>query len=197
VLSQREWQEVNPGDFIILDRCSYDPVSQKGTLTLACRERPLFKVKIKKNNLKILDYAFYQGEQNNMDEEFKKESEGENEFAEDLDLEEEPPYVESEEDFAEESEHLWEPGQEQRPAPDTLFSAQEIPLNIVVEVDRIRMNLHKLLQLQPGNILELSARPEQGVSLTVNGKKIARAELIKLGDILGVKILEIGDKSSS
>jgi flagellar motor switch protein FliN/FliY len=47
-----------------------------------------------------------------------------------------------------------------------------------------------LLHLKPGNVLELSVRPEQGVDLSIGGKKVAKAELVKLGDVLGVKILE-------
>jgi flagellar motor switch protein FliN/FliY len=55
------------------------------------------------------------------------------------------------------------------------------------------MNLEKLLQLQPGNVLDLNVRPEQGVSVTLNGKRVARAELVKLGDVLGIKILHLGE----
>lgn len=78
--------------------------------------------------------------------------------------------------------------------------AQEIPLaelenvevNVVVEAARFKMTLDKLMNLQPGNILDLAVHPEAGVNLVVNNKKIAKAELVNLGEILGVRILEIG-----
>ncbi len=72
------------------------------------------------------------------------------------------------------------------PIPDAL-------LTIHVEIARLRMNLKKLTQLKPGNVIELAARPEQGVKLILNGKAVAKGELIQLGDVLGVKILQIGE----
>ncbi|NDE82905.1 MAG: YscQ/HrcQ family type III secretion apparatus protein, partial [Chlamydiia bacterium] len=51
----------------------------------------------------------------------------------------------------------------------------------------------QLLELRPGNVLDLQVKPEQGVYVTVGGKRIARGELIKLGDVLGLKILKIGE----
>lgn len=68
----------------------------------------------------------------------------------------------------------------------------EIPLNIVIEVGRIQMSLKKLLELEPGNLLELDIHPENGVDLVVNSKCIAKGELLKIGDVLGVRILEKG-----
>lgn len=69
---------------------------------------------------------------------------------------------------------------------------QEIPLSVVVEVGRLQMSLQKLTELQPGNVLELNVRPENGVDLVVNGRCVARGELLLLGDALGVRVLDIG-----
>ncbi|MFI0477828.1 MAG: type III secretion system cytoplasmic ring protein SctQ [Candidatus Rhabdochlamydia sp.] len=89
------------------------------------------------------------------------------------------------EDFKEEeiTQELEEP---LIPIPDAL-------LTIHVEIARVRMNLKKLTQLKPGNVIELAARPEQGVKLILNGKAVAKGELIQLGDVLGVKILQVGE----
>ena len=87
--------------------------------------------------------------------------------------------------------HSEEPGT--NATTEKLISSQKIPLTLVIEVDRIRMSLDKLLQLAPGNVLDLSVRPEQGVYVTIGGKKVAHGEIIKLGDALGLKILQLGD----
>ncbi|SCA63247.1 Uncharacterized protein SCG7086_AN_00020 [Chlamydiales bacterium SCGC AG-110-P3] len=80
------------------------------------------------------------------------------------------------------------------PAPRaTSVTANEIPLTIKLEVARLQMNAKTLMELQPGNLLELDARPESGIDLVVNGKKVAQGELIQIGDVLGVRILEIGN----
>lgn len=179
LLSQEEWKSLRVGDFLILDTCSYNPELKKGTLQLTLEGTSLFKVKIKKNTLKILDYCAYNGEANMMDDEMDLES-----FDEEPPLELEPE---------EEMEKLEEAPEEKPDLLNSLSSPLEIPFPIVVEVDRIKMSLGKLLELVPGNILDLSVHPEQGVYLTVHGKKIARGELVKIGEALGVKIVELGE----
>lgn len=89
-------------------------------------------------------------------------------------------------------------GQEKQPIPSKThelketISPEEIPLNIVVEVGRFQMSVQKLMELQPGNILDLNVHPEEGVNLTVNGKRIAKGELLLVGDILGIRVLDVG-----
>ncbi len=72
------------------------------------------------------------------------------------------------------------------------FSPDDIPLSMVVEIGRIQMSLQKLMELQPGNLLELNVKPENGVDLVINGKRIAKGELLLVGEALGVRILDIG-----
>ncbi len=74
--------------------------------------------------------------------------------------------------------------------PKELSSPEEIPLSISVEVGSFQMSIKKLMELAPGNLLELGVRPENGVDLVFNGKCIARGELLRIGDTLGVRILE-------
>lgn len=158
------WEKIKTGDCLLLDQCSYDPKTQKGSVEMVVAKQPLFRVRIKSQQLKILDYAFYYEEGKTMEEQ-------------------EPP-------SPEESEPLWTAS----PAPDTsteeMLSAHAIPVTLVVEVARLQMTIEKLLQLQPGNVIELPIQPENGVDLTVNGKRIARGELVKLGEAIGVKILQ-------
>ncbi len=73
-----------------------------------------------------------------------------------------------------------------------LISADDVPLHITVEVGKMHMPLAKVLALKPGNTLELGRRPEEGVQLCVSGQVIAKGELIQIGDVLGVKITDIG-----
>lgn len=71
-------------------------------------------------------------------------------------------------------------------------SPSEIPMSVVVEVGRIKMNVKKLMELQPGNVIDLDVNPEDGIDLTVNGRCVAKAELLRVGETLGVRILDIG-----
>ncbi len=76
------------------------------------------------------------------------------------------------------------------PAPSGPIAITEIPMTIVVEVARLQISVQKLMQLEAGNLLELNIHPENGVDLVVNGAVIAKGELLKIGDSLGVRILE-------
>lgn len=78
------------------------------------------------------------------------------------------------------------------PAEEENTSIKDVPLNVCVELARLKITLDHLMHLNPGNTLELPIDPDQAVSLTVNGKKIGRAELLYLGESLGIRILEIG-----
>jgi flagellar motor switch protein FliN len=188
VLSLSEWKEVSIGDFILLDRCTFDPNMRKGTAMLTLHQTPLLRARVKENSLKIVDYALYREEQNQMNSEIPKDEENHEET---FDAEELPSSEENSETDAEEN-HLWS-SQNAQKINDKIISTNEIPLTLIVEIARLRINLDKLLQLSPGNVLELPVKPEQGVDLTVNGKKVAKAELIKLGEMLGIKILQIGE----
>lgn len=176
VLKFQQWKKVKAGDFIILDRCSFDPAARKGNGNLVLGTTPFFQVRIKEEEIKIIDYAFYQEETSPM-----KKNEKDNNPSPDEDL-----FLD--EDFEEESSDS-----SANHTTENLISSKEIPLNLTIEVARLVMTVDKLLQLKPGNILELSVRPEQGVDVTVGGKKVAKGELVKLGEVLGVRILQIGE----
>jgi flagellar motor switch protein FliN/FliY len=181
-----QWTSASVGDFILLDRCTFDPKTQKGTATLVLEQTPILRARIKDTHLKIVDYAFYRQEQNQMSPKTPEDEENHQEHSES----DEFSSVEFEEETSEEDNHLWS---SQNDNTEKMISTQDIPLTLSVEVARLRINLQKLLQLSPGNILELPVRPEQGVDVVIGGKKVARAELIKLGEMLGIKILQMGE----
>ncbi len=72
-----------------------------------------------------------------------------------------------------------------------ITAMKNIPMTICVEIARLRISLDELMKLSPGNTIPLPIHPDQGVDLTVNGKKIGHAELGVLGDRLGIRILEV------
>ncbi len=68
---------------------------------------------------------------------------------------------------------------------------KDIPLHISVELARLKIPLDQLMSYSPGNILELPPLSDKKVSLIVNGQKIGVAELVQLGETIGLKLLEI------
>ncbi|MEX0961708.1 MAG: type III secretion system cytoplasmic ring protein SctQ [Simkaniaceae bacterium] len=176
-LTLSEFNQLEKGDLLILDRSHYHLETQKGILPLTLEETPLFQVRIKKEGIKILDYAdtyedpFMNDQDDDKVEEFAEKPEENEEEALDQPIEEQT---------------FEEPIRQEE-----LIKPDQVPLNLNVEITRIKMSLEKLLQLTPGNVINLSVRPEEGVDLILAGKSIARGELIQIGDLLGVKILEI------
>lgn len=76
-------------------------------------------------------------------------------------------------------------------SPEEIRSLDDIPLPIVVEIGRLQMSIKELLELQPGNMLELDTKMDANVDLVVHGKRIGRGELLRVGTVLGVRITEV------
>jgi flagellar motor switch protein FliN/FliY len=148
-ISHEEWDKIQVGDFVILDRCSYDPLEQKGSITLMLGDTPLLIARMKPEGMKILDFAFYKEKEEKSDEESNSE---------------------------------------EAPSSETL---PNFDFTLTAEIGHVSMPLNKLLYLKPGMMIDLTMRPEQGVDITISGKKVADAELLKLGETLGLRILNI------
>ncbi|NNM43418.1 MAG: type III secretion system cytoplasmic ring protein SctQ [Chlamydiae bacterium] len=181
-LSVEEVKKLALGDFILLDRCTFDPESHKGHISLSVGNMPLFQARYKDDNIKIIDYAVYYEEEISMTNEENPEYPESFDAEEPMDSDEGAP----KEEFSESSHSAHEKKIE------SMISSEKVPLALHVEIGTISMTIEKLLQLQPGNLLELPIKPEDGVHITLQGKRIASGELVKLGEVLGVKILEIG-----
>ncbi len=76
--------------------------------------------------------------------------------------------------------------------PPEPFSVSSIPLTVSIELAELKISVKQLLQLQPGNMLDLAVTPDAPALLVVNGKIIGKGEIIKIGETLGVRILELG-----
>jgi flagellar motor switch protein FliN/FliY len=168
-LHQSQWEKLKKGDFVLLDQGSYDPRHSEGMATLMLGNTSLFQLQIEKNKIHLLNFAFIYEDATDMT----------------TDNPQEDPTIE--EDFSEEIEDELSPEEEAESV-----GIKETPLYITVELARIRITLEKLMQLTPGNTLELPLQPDQSVALTVNGQKIGKAELVYLGEQLGIRITDLG-----
>lgn len=218
-LTRQEWGAVQPGDFLLLDSCTLSSEDEKGRVQIMLNGKPIFRAKPKQNQLKILEYPLLSevttpmAKTHEEDEEFESEiEETEEEYTEDEEYTEEETEEdleegeeEEEEEEADEEEDETKSTAEPKPAPlsrsaqpaPTATTAplphikpEEIPFTITVETGRIQMTLKQLIDLQPGNVIDLNVTPDQGVDLTIDGRCIGRGELLKIGETLGVRILE-------
>lgn len=84
------------------------------------------------------------------------------------------------------------PGQKAEAARNLdLLLDVEIPVS--VEVGRARMSLDEVLRLVPGSVIALDKKAEEPVDLRVNGKLVARGEVVLVDDAYGLRITQIVD----
>jgi flagellar motor switch protein FliN/FliY len=209
-LTAKEWESVHPGDYIPLDACSFEPGTDKGRVIITFHGQQLFRAKVKQGNIKILEFPLYQEVDTTMgtDDE-DDEDEMTDEYFDESELEDESGEFHEDDDHLDEfetDEHTLEEEHSTAPSPTkpeavatpkqtaqaAVVSPESIQMTVVVEVGRLQMSIQKLMELQPGNLLELDVHPENGVDLVINGKCIGRGELLRIGETLGVRVLDKG-----
>lgn len=74
---------------------------------------------------------------------------------------------------------------------DSLDILMDIPLQISVELGRVTMIVKDVIELGSGSIIEIDKAAGEPVDVMVNGKTVARGEVVVIEDNFGVRITEI------
>ncbi|MCF7935516.1 MAG: flagellar motor switch phosphatase FliY [Synergistales bacterium] len=80
---------------------------------------------------------------------------------------------------------------EQGEAPGNLDLILDIPVRLTVELGRTRKTIGEVLNMAPGSVIELEKMAGEPVDLLVNGKLIARGEIVVIDENFGVRLTEI------
>jgi flagellar motor switch protein FliN len=67
----------------------------------------------------------------------------------------------------------------------------DVPVELAVEIGRTRMTIRETLALGPGSIVTLDRLAGEPVDLLVNGKPIARGEVVVLDEEFGLRVTEV------
>ena len=67
----------------------------------------------------------------------------------------------------------------------------DIPLNISVELGKVKMLVNDLLQLGQGSIIDLSKPAGEPLEIYVNGKLVARGEVVVVDEKYGIRVTDI------
>ena len=67
----------------------------------------------------------------------------------------------------------------------------DVPVELAVEIGRTQMTIREALALGPGSIVTLQRLAGEPVDLLVNGKPIARGEVVVIDEEFGLRITEI------
>ena len=74
----------------------------------------------------------------------------------------------------------------------------DVPVELAVEIGRTRMTIRETLALGPGSIVTLNRLAGEPVDLLVNGKPIARGEVVVIDEEFGLRVTEVlAPKSAS
>jgi flagellar motor switch protein FliN/FliY len=67
----------------------------------------------------------------------------------------------------------------------------DVPVELAVEIGRTRMTIREALALGPGSIVSLDRLAGEPVDLLVNGKPIARGEVVVIDEEFGLRVTEV------
>lgn len=76
-------------------------------------------------------------------------------------------------------------------AETDLEAVYEIPVEISVVLGETTMTLQDLLRLAPGNVIELERKIGEPVDVYVNGRLVARGEIVVVEEHIGITMTEI------
>lgn len=78
------------------------------------------------------------------------------------------------------------------PVADTNINLiMDVPLQVTVELGRTRKLIREILELAPGSVVELDKLAGEAVDVLVNGKLIAKGEVVVIDENFGVRITDI------
>jgi flagellar motor switch protein FliN/FliY len=67
----------------------------------------------------------------------------------------------------------------------------DVPVSLTIELGGCKLPMREVLQLNIGSVVQLDKPADAPVELSVNGKLIARGEVVVVEDRYGVKITEV------
>jgi flagellar motor switch protein FliN len=76
-------------------------------------------------------------------------------------------------------------------ATDDLSLVLDVPVELAVEIGRTTMTIRETMNLAPGSVVILDRMAGEPVDLLVNGKPIARGEVVAIDEEFGLRITEV------
>jgi flagellar motor switch protein FliN/FliY len=75
--------------------------------------------------------------------------------------------------------------------PPELERLYDVPVELAVEIGRTQLTIRETLALGPGSIVTLNRLAGEPVDLLVNGKPIARGEVVVIDEEFGLRVTEV------
>ena len=68
---------------------------------------------------------------------------------------------------------------------------KDVPLEVTVELGRTHKTINEILDFSPGTIIELEKIAGEPIDVLVNGKHVAKGEVVVIEESFGVRVTEI------
>ena len=68
---------------------------------------------------------------------------------------------------------------------------KDVPLEVTVELGRTHKSINEILDFAPGTIIELDKIAGEPIDVLVNGKYVAKGEVVVIEESFGVRVTEI------
>ncbi|MBV9971908.1 MAG: flagellar motor switch protein FliN [Candidatus Eremiobacteraeota bacterium] len=81
------------------------------------------------------------------------------------------------------------------PEPPNLALLMNVGLHVCAQLGTCTLTVGEILGIGTGSIVELDRRHSDPVDLIVNGKRVARGEIVAVEEQLGVRVTEVFDAS--
>ncbi len=75
--------------------------------------------------------------------------------------------------------------------PSNLNIVLDVPVSLTIELGGCQLPMREVLQLNIGSVVQLDKPADAPVELSINGKLIARGEVVVIEERFGVKITEV------
>lgn len=75
--------------------------------------------------------------------------------------------------------------------PENIDLIMDVPLEVTVELGRTSKSIQEILDFAPGSIIELNKIAGEPIDILVNGKYVAKGEVVVIEENFGVRITEI------
>ena len=76
-------------------------------------------------------------------------------------------------------------------AGQDLTPVLDVPVELAVEIGRARMTIRETLGIAPGSLIALDRVAGEPVDLLVNGRRIARGEVVAIDEEFGLRVTEV------